>query len=89
MPLTEVVLSANSHEYARRLHGPGLAAALYLSIHLAGEETASQRGQKAQEETAGAQSDGKWQITALMRAIHHFSQTLSLPLFSSTTHLHI
>lgn len=43
--------------------GPGLAstwaAAQNLSTHLAGEETVSQRGQKAQEETAGAQSDGK------------------------------
>lgn len=39
----------------------------------------SQRGQKAQGVTAGAQSHGKWQITTLMSAIYHLFPVFSLP----------
>lgn len=53
------------------------ATMLPLSAHLSSVAMESQRGQKAQGVTAGAQSHGKWQITTLMSAIHHL-----FPLFS-------
>lgn len=55
------------------------ATTLPLSAHLSSVEMESQRGQKAQGVTAGAQSHGKWQITTLMSAIYHLFPIFSLP----------
>lgn len=55
------------------------ATSLPLSAHLSSVEMESQRGQKAQGVTAGAQSHGKWQITTLMSAIYHLFPLFSLP----------
>lgn len=60
-----------------------MATTLPLSTHLSSVEMESQRGQKAQGVTAGAQSHGKWQITTLMSAIYHLFPLFSLP-FSHT-----